>query len=50
MTPADHLVSNFSYLSKDADISIIEGVMGLYDGGAEGVSSSADIAKDLRHR
>lgn len=35
MTPADHLVSNFSYLSRDADISIIEGVMGLYDGGAE---------------
>ncbi len=48
MTPADHLVSNFSYLSKDADISIIEGVMGLYDGGAEGVSSSADIAKRLK--
>ena len=48
MTPADHLVSNFSYLSRDADISIIEGVMGLYDGGAKGVSSSADIAKRLK--
>lgn len=47
MTPPDHLASNFSYLSRDADISIIEGVMGLYDGGANGVSSTADIAKRL---
>ena len=47
MTPADHLASNFAYLSKGADISIIEGVMGLYDGGANGVSSTADIAKRL---
>ena len=47
MTPAEHLASNFSYLSRNADISIIEGVMGLYDGGANGVSSTADIAKKL---
>ncbi|ADQ15606.1 cobyrinate a,c-diamide synthase [Halanaerobium hydrogeniformans] len=34
--------------SAEADISIIEGVMGLYDGkGADSVSSSAEIAKIL---
>lgn len=38
---------NFSVLAGDADISVIEGVMGLYDGGAGGVSSSADIALRL---
>ncbi len=38
---------NFSVLADDADISVIEGVMGLYDGGAGGVSSSADIALRL---
>ena len=48
MTPADRLVPTFSSLSKGADISIIEGVMGLYDGGANGVSSTADIAKKLK--
>lgn len=48
MTPVENLVSNFSYLSRDADISVIEGVMGLYDGGANGVSSTADIAKKLK--
>ncbi len=47
MTPADRLVPTFSSLSGGADISIIEGVMGLYDGGANGVSSTADIAKKL---
>lgn len=48
MTPADRLVPTFSSLSDGADISIIEGVMGLYDGGANGVSSTADIAKKLK--
>ena len=33
--------------SKDADIAIIEGVMGLYDGGKNGVSSTAQLAKKL---
>lgn len=33
--------------SKDADIAIIEGVMGLYDGGKNGVSSTAQLAKTL---
>ena len=33
--------------AKGADIAIVEGVMGLYDGGREGVSSTAAIAKWL---
>lgn len=32
--------------SKEADIAIIEGVMGLYDGGKNGVSSTAQLAKN----
>ncbi len=32
---------------KNSDIAIIEGVMGLYDGGKNGVSSTAEIAKIL---
>ena len=48
MTPEDKLVDTFQKLSEGADISIIEGVMGLYDGGANGVSSTADIAKKLQ--
>lgn len=47
MTPPDRLIPTFSMLSEGADISIIEGVMGLYDGGAKGVSSTAEIAKML---
>ena len=31
-----------------ADIAIIEGVMGLYDGGRQGISSTAEIAKILK--
>ena len=37
----------FSSTFGDADIAIIEGVMGLYDGGRGGVSSTAEIAKIL---
>ncbi|WP_418504949.1 cobyrinate a,c-diamide synthase [Cloacibacillus evryensis] len=37
----------FLSASEEADISIIEGVMGLYDGGRGGVSSTARIAKAL---
>ena len=33
--------------AKGADIAIVEGVMGLYDGGRDGVSSTAAIAKWL---
>lgn len=48
MTPPERLVPTFTSLSEGADISIIEGVMGLYDGGANGISSTADIAKKLK--
>ena len=48
MVPEEYLQENFTKLSDGADISIIEGVMGLYDGGANGVSSTADIAKRLK--
>lgn len=37
----------FLSTSQKADICIIEGVMGLYDGGKEGISSTAEIAKLL---
>lgn len=37
----------FVSASKDADISVIEGVMGLYDGGRNGISSTAQIARLL---
>lgn len=37
----------FCEASEEADISIIEGVMGLYDGGKGGISSTARIAKAL---
>lgn len=47
MTPPERLIPTFSMLSEGADISIIEGVMGLYDGGAKGVSSTAEIARML---
>lgn len=47
LTPADMLPEIFAGQSQNADISIIEGVMGLYDGGKNGISSTADIAKRL---
>ncbi|MBR3622577.1 MAG: cobyrinate a,c-diamide synthase [Selenomonadaceae bacterium] len=35
----------FCRTARKADISVIEGVMGLYDGGKKGISSTAEIAK-----
>jgi cobyrinic acid a,c-diamide synthase len=50
MMGRDAVLSTFTHVSADADIAIIEGVMGLYDGasarGEEG--SSAEIAKWLK--
>ncbi|MCR5559420.1 cobyrinate a,c-diamide synthase [Schwartzia sp. (in: firmicutes)] len=37
----------FQKTAQDADIAVIEGVMGLYDGGKNGISSTAEIAKLL---
>ena len=42
---ADKLKEIFVETSSGADISIIEGVMGLYDGGRGGISSTAEISK-----
>lgn len=47
LVPAHKLGQYFIHSTKEADIAIIEGVMGLYDGGRDGVSSTADIAKRL---
>lgn len=47
LTPPERLPQTFAQLSEKSDISIIEGVMGLYDGGGKGVSSTAEIAKRL---
>ncbi|WOL39544.1 cobyrinate a,c-diamide synthase [Pyramidobacter sp. YE332] len=38
----------FAENSSQADLAVVEGVMGLYDGGRGGVSSTAEIAKKLR--
>lgn len=43
----DKLKEIFIETSSRADISIIEGVMGLYDGGRGGISSTAEISKLL---
>ncbi len=41
------LTEIFTTTARGADVSIIEGVMGLYDGGRGGISSTAEIAKQL---
>ena len=43
----DKLAEIFYATAADVDIAIIEGVMGLYDGGRGGISSTAEIAKIL---
>lgn len=43
----DELVPMFARTAAGADIAVIEGVMGLFDGGRNGISSTAAIAKAL---
>lgn len=43
----DKINDLFAHETKDADIAVIEGVMGLYDGGKNGISSTAQLAKKL---
>ena len=38
----------FAGYSYNADMAVVEGVMGLYDGGQNGVSSTAELAKILK--
>lgn len=47
LVPASDIPALFACSCEGADITIIEGVMGLYDGGRKGVSSTASIAKLL---
>lgn len=47
LVPADKIAAVFATTAADCDVAIIEGVMGLYDGGRNGVSSTASIAKLL---
>lgn len=48
LIPTDKLVPIFTKTALGNDIVIVEGVMGLYDGGRTGVSSTAAIAKLLK--
>ena len=48
LVPKDKLDEILIRTSQDADLAIIEGVMGLYDGGKNGTSSTAEIAKLLK--
>ena len=48
LTGEETMKKIFVSASRGADLSVIEGVMGLYDGGRGGVSSTAQIAKALR--
>lgn len=48
LVPTGKIPSLFAETSADADLAVIEGVMGLFDGGRKGVSSTAQIAKILQ--
>ncbi|MBQ9479265.1 MAG: cobyrinate a,c-diamide synthase, partial [Selenomonadaceae bacterium] len=45
LVPIERLSSCFTSTLDDADMAIVEGVMGFYDGGRRGISSTAEIAK-----
>ncbi|MBQ9364950.1 MAG: cobyrinate a,c-diamide synthase [Schwartzia sp.] len=47
LVPKEKITRLFAETVDDADIAVIEGVMGLYDGGKNGISSTAEIAKLL---
>ncbi len=48
LTPKEILPEILAAEAGDADIAIVEGVMGLYDGGRQGISSTAEIAKTIK--
>ena len=48
LVPANKLPEIFFRTAASADLAVIEGVMGLYDGGRQGISSTAEIAKMLQ--
>ncbi|MBV9119473.1 MAG: cobyrinate a,c-diamide synthase, partial [Chloroflexi bacterium] len=45
LTPPDVLRSLFAHATSHADVAIVEGVMGLYDGRLDGAASTAEVAK-----
>lgn len=47
LVPPEAIAPIFLETAVDCDLAIIEGVMGLYDGGKNGISSTAEIAKLL---
>ena len=47
LLPVEEMVSIFAQTAAGNDIVVIEGVMGLHDGGRNGISSTAAIAKLL---
>ncbi|MBQ8691625.1 MAG: cobyrinate a,c-diamide synthase [Synergistaceae bacterium] len=47
LTSREKVYELFCKTANGYDIAVVEGVMGLYDGGKHGISSSADIAKLL---
>lgn len=48
LTPQEILPGILAAEAETADIAIVEGVMGLYDGGRQGISSTAEIAKIIK--
>lgn len=48
LLPPEKLLPFFSKSASGNDMAVIEGVMGLYDGGRSGISSTAAIAKELK--
>ncbi|BBB93287.1 MAG TPA: cobyrinate a,c-diamide synthase [Methylomusa anaerophila] len=48
LVPPEMIAGIFAKTAVNNDLAIVEGVMGLYDGGRSGVSSTAAIAKLLR--
>ncbi|HMM20311.1 MAG TPA: cobyrinate a,c-diamide synthase [Selenomonadales bacterium] len=47
LVPAEKLPALFAKTAAGCDVAIIEGVMGLFDGGRGGISSTAAVAKQL---
>lgn len=48
LMPEARLLSMFAATSAGMDVAIIEGVMGLFDGGSGGVASTASVARLLK--
>ena len=48
LMPQDRLLEMFATTSRDMDMAVVEGVMGLFDGGRGGVASTAAIARMLK--